>query len=125
MSTVRRFSDKVLMASLVLAIIFSVPASAQNADPSVMANLVIQVQELQDEVRNLRGQLEDQSRELENLKRRQRDQYLDPKLGGIAQPLRAALTGSNASPGIFEVMEVLRRDECLGRLADIADGPNT
>ena len=65
------------MASLTLAIIVSVPASAQNADQSVMANLVIQVQELQDEVRNLRGQLEEQSRELGNLKRRQRDQYLD------------------------------------------------
>jgi tol-pal system protein YbgF len=77
MSMVRRFSDMVLMASLVLAIIVSVPAWAQDADHSVMANLVIQVQELQDEVRNLRGQLEDQTRELENLKRRQRDQYLD------------------------------------------------
>ncbi len=81
MSMVRRFSDRVfdgvLMASLVLAIIISVPAWAQNADQSVMTNLVIQVQELQDEVRNLRGQLEEQSRELENLKRRQRDQYLD------------------------------------------------
>ena len=65
------------MASLVLAIIVSVPASAQNTDQPVMATLVIQVQELQDEVRNLRGQFEEQSRELENLKRRQRDQYLD------------------------------------------------
>ena len=77
MSMVRRFYDIVLMASLTLAIIVSAPASAQNADQSVMANLVIQVQELQDEVRNLRGQLEEQSRELGNLKRRQRDQYLD------------------------------------------------
>jgi tol-pal system protein YbgF len=85
MSMVRRFSDQfydwvfngVLMASLVLAITVSVPAWAQNADQSVMANLVIQVQELQDEVRNLHGQLEEQTRELENLKRRQRDQYLD------------------------------------------------
>ncbi len=42
------------------------------------------------------------------------------KLGAVAQPLRAALTGSTASPGIFEVMEVLGRDECLGRLADAA-----
>jgi tol-pal system protein YbgF len=42
-----------------------------------MANLVIQVQELQDEVRMLRGLLEAQTTELENLKRRQRDQYLD------------------------------------------------
>lgn len=42
------------------------------------------------------------------------------KLGDVAQPLRAALTGSLASPGIFEVMEVLGREECLGRLADAA-----
>ena len=40
------------------------------------------------------------------------------KLGSIAQPLRAALTGSTASPGIFEVMEVLGREETLGRIAD-------
>ena len=46
------------------------------------------------------------------------------KLGEIAQPLRAALTGSNASPGIFEVMEVLGRDECVGRLTDVAGEPN-
>ncbi|HEY1798413.1 MAG TPA: glutamate--tRNA ligase [Stellaceae bacterium] len=44
------------------------------------------------------------------------------KLGAVAQPLRAALTGSTASPGIFEVMEVLGRDECLGRLNDAARG---
>jgi len=43
------------------------------------------------------------------------------KLGVVAQPLRAALTGSLASPGIFEVMEVLGRDETLGRLADAAE----
>lgn len=68
------------MASLVLAIVFCVgsnPATAQVADTSVTADLVIQVQQLQDEVRELRGQLEESQRELENLKRRQRDQYLD------------------------------------------------
>jgi glutamyl-tRNA synthetase len=43
------------------------------------------------------------------------------KLGAVAQPLRAALTGSLASPGIFEVMDVLGRDETLGRLADAAE----
>jgi glutamyl-tRNA synthetase len=42
------------------------------------------------------------------------------KLGAVAQPLRAALTGSLASPGIFEVMEVLGRDETLGRISDAA-----
>lgn len=42
------------------------------------------------------------------------------KLGQVAQPLRAALTGSATSPGIFDVMEVLGRTESLGRIADIA-----
>ena len=77
----RSVNFKLMMASALLAIIFSAaatgPVSAQQSDPSVMANLVLQVQELQDEVRTLRGLLEEQSRELENLKRRQRDQYLD------------------------------------------------
>jgi len=72
---------KALMASLALAIgfsaSFSTPLHAQEADPSVTANLVLQMQELQDEVRNLHGQLEEANVEIENLKRRQRDQYLD------------------------------------------------
>jgi glutamyl-tRNA synthetase len=42
------------------------------------------------------------------------------KFGAVAQPLRAALTGSLASPGIFEVMEALGREETLGRIADVA-----
>ncbi len=40
------------------------------------------------------------------------------KLGAVAQPLRAALTGSHASPGIFEVMALLGREESLARLAE-------
>ncbi len=36
------------------------------------------------------------------------------KLGKIAQPLRAALTGKSVSPPVFDVMEVLGRDESLG-----------
>jgi glutamyl-tRNA synthetase len=44
------------------------------------------------------------------------------KLGEVAQPLRAALTGRTVSPGIFEVMEVLGREECLGRLDDVCAG---
>lgn len=42
------------------------------------------------------------------------------KLGAVAQPLRAALTGRTTSPGIFEVLSVLGREESLGRLADQA-----
>ena len=41
------------------------------------------------------------------------------KLGKLAQPLRATLSGSNISPGIYDVMEVLGRDETLGRLDDV------
>jgi glutamyl-tRNA synthetase len=44
-------------------------------------------------------------------------------LASVAQPLRAALTGSTASPGIFEVMEVLGREETLGRIADAVNLP--
>ncbi len=40
------------------------------------------------------------------------------KLGAAAQPLRAALTGSRTSPGIFDVLALLGRDESLGRIED-------
>ena len=42
----------------------------------------------------------------------------DMKLGRAAQPLRASLTGSTVSPGIFEVAAVLGREETLARLDD-------
>jgi glutamyl-tRNA synthetase len=42
------------------------------------------------------------------------------KLGKLAQPLRAALTGTSVSPGIFEVLEVLGREESMARLGDQA-----
>ena len=41
-------------------------------------------------------------------------------LGKVAQPLRAALTGRTTSPGIFDVLFHLGREETLGRLADQA-----
>ncbi len=44
------------------------------------------------------------------------------KLGNVAQPLRAALTGTNVSPGIFDVLVVLGREESLARIADQAAG---
>ncbi len=40
------------------------------------------------------------------------------KLGAVAQPLRAALTGRTTSPGIFEVLAVLGKTESLARIAD-------
>lgn len=41
------------------------------------------------------------------------------KLGEVAQPLRAALSGRAVSPGVFEVMEVLGKEESLERLRDV------
>ena len=43
------------------------------------------------------------------------------KLGAVAQPLRAALTGGTISPGIFEVAAVLGHDETLGRIRDVTE----
>ena len=42
------------------------------------------------------------------------------KLGKVAQPLRAALTGKTVSPGVFEVMALLGKTESLARLGDQA-----
>ena len=92
------------MASLGLAIVFSGAVSAQVDERNEqLMDLVLKVQQLQDEIRMLRGQLDEQKYELENVKRRQRDQYLDldqrigelgegapaaqPALGATAQPV--------------------------------------
>jgi glutamyl-tRNA synthetase len=39
-------------------------------------------------------------------------------LGKVAQPLRVALTGRTISPGVFDMMEILGREESLARLDD-------
>ena len=44
------------------------------------------------------------------------------KLGAVAQPMRAALTGRTTSPGIFEVLTVLGKAESLARVADQSGG---
>ncbi|MBV8790843.1 MAG: glutamate--tRNA ligase [Pseudolabrys sp.] len=45
------------------------------------------------------------------------------KLGGVAQPLRAALTGRTTSPPIFDVLAILGKDEALNRLLDATTCP--
>jgi len=45
------------------------------------------------------------------------------KLGGVAQPLRAALTGRTTSPPIFDVLAVLGKSESLSRLQDQVSEP--
>ncbi len=44
------------------------------------------------------------------------------KLGKVAQPIRVALTGGTSSPGVFDVMAALPKEECLARLGDQAAG---
>jgi glutamyl-tRNA synthetase len=46
------------------------------------------------------------------------------KLGSVAQPLRAALTGRTTSPPIFDVLAVLGREESLARLSDQCGPPS-
>ncbi len=42
------------------------------------------------------------------------------KLGKLAGPLRAALSGRTATPSVFDMMLVIGRDETLARLGDVA-----
>ena len=46
----------------------------------------------------------------------------DIKLGRIAQPIRCAIAGTPAAPGVFEIMELLGREETLARIGDQAEG---
>ena len=46
------------------------------------------------------------------------------KLGKVAQPVRVALTGSTASPGIFQVMAVLGKHRCLDRIDRVLASPS-
>lgn len=41
------------------------------------------------------------------------------KMGKIAAPLRAAISGSAASPSVFDMMMVIGRDETLARIKDL------
>ncbi|HST93641.1 MAG TPA: glutamate--tRNA ligase [Microvirga sp.] len=55
---------------------------------------------------------------------REHAEAIGAKLGQVAQPLRAALTGRATSPGLFDVMAVLGKDETLLRLRDqLKDAP--
>lgn len=47
------------------------------------------------------------------------------KLGKVAQPLRAALTGQSTSPPIFEAMEILGKTQSLGRIDDALKGASS
>ncbi len=80
-----RIARWILAAGLVpVAIGLSQPVAAE---PD-LTRLVMQMQQMREEIRELRGMVESQQREIENLQRRQRDQYLDldRRLSGVDAP---------------------------------------
>lgn len=78
-------------------------------------------QEAKDRLKIFTGRLDNFSGwttpELEDLARKFAEEE-GVKLGQIAQPLRAALTGSHISPSVFDIMEILGKNETLGRIED-------
>jgi glutamyl-tRNA synthetase len=86
-------------------------------DPKAAALLTPEARKLLSELNPKLAAATWEAAALEETVRRQAE-GLGLKLGALAQPLRAALSGSATSPPIFEVMAVLGRDETLGRLAD-------
>ncbi|MBL1437770.1 MAG: glutamate--tRNA ligase [Rhodobacteraceae bacterium] len=70
----------------------------------------------------LTSRLRDATWTLENLEAEMREfaEGEDLKLGKIAQPLRAALTGRGVSPSVFDMMVILGKDETLARLEDVS-----
>ncbi len=84
---------------------------------------------LTDEARDLLAQIQDHLMTVENWQIDELNAAVkafaeakELKLGKVAQPLRAALTGTTASPGIFEVLAALGKEECLGRIKDAGNG---
>ena len=85
------------------------------------------------EARSLLGEISDELRQVEPWTVEATEQAVRAfaerrgiKLGGVAQPLRAALTGRTTSPPIFDVLAVLGKNESLSRLQDqAAAGPRS
>ena len=106
MTSVRPRLVRSLAAALLLAAWW--PVTAQDND--MASRMLLELQQMREEVRELRGMVESQSREIENLKRRQRDQYvdLDQRLSAIgsataatprSEPVDSATSREGAGPG--------------------------
>jgi tol-pal system protein YbgF len=123
---VNRFRFAV-MASCVLAIAFSVPANAQvDSEREQMIDLVLQVQQLQDEVRMLRGLIEEQAIQIDTIQRRQRDQYLDldqriNELGNVT-PI---IAGAAAEPAREPATRIIPPEEDTPEIREERSVPST
>jgi glutamyl-tRNA synthetase len=87
-------------------------------DPKAAALLTPEARELIDRLKQALEAVSPWSAETTESAMRNFAEANNLKLGAVAQPLRAAVTGRTTSPGIFEVLAVLGREECLARLAD-------
>jgi glutamyl-tRNA synthetase len=105
------------LAELAANAFFLVAPRPLRPDPKAAALLTQEARALLGELSPLLAEADWQTVPLEQRVRRFAEAK-GLKLGAIAQPLRAALTGTAASPGIFEVMMALGREESLGRIAD-------
>ncbi|HZU90365.1 MAG TPA: glutamate--tRNA ligase, partial [Stellaceae bacterium] len=110
------------LAELATGALFVVARRPLQPDPKAAALLTPEARKLLGELSPLLADADWRAAPLEHVVRRFADER-GLKLGAVAQPLRAALTGTTASPGIFEVMVVLGREESLGRIADAARPP--
>src|SRR3954463_1900381 len=91
-------------------------------DPKAAALLTPETRELIGKLRTALETVTDWSSETTETAMRNFAEANNLKLGAVAQPLRVALTGRTTSPGIFDVLAVLGRDQCLARLGDQAAG---
>ncbi|MBE9549614.1 MAG: tol-pal system protein YbgF [Proteobacteria bacterium] len=106
---------------IIFSLFLSSSVNAQ-ADQGFVADLVYQVQQLQEEVRQLRGQVEQQSHELDNLKSRQRDQYLDldSRLGELQKS-----SAGIATPAAINPSEIVAVDTQVGAVVTTGSVINT
>jgi glutamyl-tRNA synthetase len=91
-------------------------------EPKAVAVLTPEIRDLIGKLRAALEAVTDWSSETTEAAMRNFAEQNNLKLGAVAQPLRVALTGRTTSPGIFDVLTVLGRDQCLARLADQAVG---
>jgi glutamyl-tRNA synthetase len=87
-------------------------------DQRAAAVLTPEARALMGELSSDLGELEPWTAETTELAIRAFAQRTENKLGNIAQPLRAALTGRTTSPPIFDVLAVLGKNESLARIRD-------
>ncbi len=86
-------------------------------DDKAAALLTAEARDLLDAIQRRFGAVNDWSAETLEAGLKAMAEELQLGLGKLAQPLRAALTGQTTSPGIFDVLILLGRDESLARIA--------